>query len=387
MFESEKYNYISTCIGKGYSQKYIMQNGWMQRYFKDAMEFAKLQEVSLFEGLINFLGTEEKTKTFPKYLYKFYRLNNLNILDVLNSQVHFADVRSFNDIFDSTIAYNEESFIKKHLAKTLKNKIDNETYYKIINAKINFNSDKYYLCRTKGMMEYLRDLVVLSDMREVILNELTKARNEFSKYTSKNYLDTIKIACFASNEDEDKIINNLSMWAHYADNGKGFCVRYDIDILKNRNFEVNDNLLTEKIKLFPVISAGLFPVYYRSHRGILSYLKSNNLYKKQIALMNACLTKATVWSKEQEYRIILNSGNSLLFNNKLYFPFVDHIFLGSQMDEELKISLASACNKQKICWTELKPSLFSYKFEEGTELRGKVIKRELFELYHAARCK
>ena len=168
------------------------------------------------------------------------------------------------------------------------------------------------------------------------------------------------------------------MWAHYADDCRGFCVRYDISDLGINNLNLNDDSLMVAVKLYPVINAGLFPVYYRSRRAILSYLESNDFYKKQIALMKACLVKATSWSKEQEYRIIVDKNESMLVNDKMYFPFVDKVFFGSRMDEEFKISFASVCNKQKIHWTELKPYFYSYKFEESRELMKIVIKRERF---------
>jgi len=38
-----------------------------------------------------------------------------------------------------------------------------------------------------------------------------------------------RIACFSNFHDDEELGKNTTMWAHYANNHRGFCVKYSLD--------------------------------------------------------------------------------------------------------------------------------------------------------------
>ncbi len=42
----------------------------------------------------------------------------------------------------------------------------------------------------------------------------------------------IRVACFADFRDYEDIFKKTQMWAHYADNHRGFCIEYDISAIE-----------------------------------------------------------------------------------------------------------------------------------------------------------
>ena len=89
------------------------------------------------------------------------------------------------------------------------------------------------------------------------------------------------VACFS--EDVD----NILMWAHYADGHRGFCLEFDT---KDETFS----------KAHPVVYSNLLPalnmadVFIRNSR--------NNL-------MAIYTTKAASWAYEKEWRLLIDKGD------------------------------------------------------------------------------
>jgi hypothetical protein len=114
--------------------------------------------------------------------------------------------------------------------------------------------------------------------------------------------DMFKISCFSCFKDEDELMQNTMMWSHYADEHRGYCVKY----LLNLNESIFRNILL----------CGLFPINYTSRTEIITpkqlldlkemngELNINDNLKKKI--IKSLLTKSRFWNYEKEWRLILS---------------------------------------------------------------------------------
>lgn len=102
----------------------------------------------------------------------------------------------------------------------------------------------------------------------------------------------IGIVCFSGNQ------NNLSMWANYADNHKGICLRYEIPA----NFIIsNSNEL---------LGWSCVDYSYNSLKNAILEFTSNSDFKDIITKMMT--VKSEHWSHEDEFRIV--KAKAGLFN-------------------------------------------------------------------------
>lgn len=79
---------------------------------------------------------------------------------------------------------------------------------------------------------------------------------------------------------------NELMWSHYADSHKGFCIEYDLDILR-QSYSSSYNLIRA------------FDVHYQDERPIIS--KNDDIYG---IIDKVCGTKSKAWEKENEFRLV-----------------------------------------------------------------------------------
>lgn len=114
---------------------------------------------------------------------------------------------------------------------------------------------------------------------------------------------------------------NRLMWSHYADSHKGFCVEYDYS---DQTF----------VDITP------FPVCYCEDRIMVPWkviLDNNkeNLNKATKQLMLALLTKDSVWSYENEWRILVPQSDE----QNLKMPPISCIYIGAMCEDK---------NRQKL---------------------------------------
>lgn len=162
-----------------------------------------------------------------------------------------------------------------------------------------------------------------------------------------DFLEGIKnlslTTCF-SGETE----NNMPMWAHYANNHKGYCIRYKV---------TKPELIT--------------PVFYESKRVAIASIATNlisafhNKNEEQMlkysTLYNLSLCcKHSLWEYENEYRLIypeFNYKNGKLIALKDIGLVVESIFVGYKTEpalyeQLLKIGDSLGCNVYRMVFNE-----------------------------------
>jgi hypothetical protein len=300
-----------------------------------------------------------KDKYLPKGLFKFYSNTSENILDIKNKKLWLSHPSTFNDPFDCSIGYNVAEYQKKELINhILKNKLITENidgftkieFQNIVNSYINGEEYRYLYTKNKEFSSLMYDIreCKSKSFNEYIYSFLRDKNNEIEDKMEEISKINIRVACFAGFKNEDGIMNKSQMWAHYADNHKGFCVEYDIRPLKKETVFLHDRwrfwdnqeeYLSER--LHATIKGGLFPVIYTSNRVRLPYTKVKKLNINdricvEELLYKSYITKSTIWSYENEWRLIIDDDISDYYGNKIPFPFIKKIFLGCKMDDRYK---------------------------------------------------
>lgn len=357
---------------------------WQVGYFEKAMRIAKENERSSFDfSDAIYSGMSISRPELPNTLYKFFKPTTQNILDLLQLRLYLADPHSFNDPFDSVVGVKKHEYIKQYVLTVFKEKtvtderFTQDWYNKISCAPLPdaYNDSSYgrhpnYEVRIR---EFERGLVI----RNARSGELTIAC-ECAKRELMQAIDSLnensivpkRVACFFSGE-EDAVLRHTAMWGHYADNGSGYCVEYDLSLLESAKEQVQAEIdkgnygNKKKLDKLNKIKAGIFPVEYSKRRPRINWriLSKNNIELEcEKAYWRSCLTKSTSWSKEKEYRLVISANDIAQQNFKIPFPYIRAIHFGYRMDISIKRDIISALKSKgiEVPIYEYRPSLEEY---------------------------
>lgn len=309
-------------------------------------------------------GIEETQKEFsnfksehlPQYLYKFMPPTIHSLNSILQGTVHLSSPHIFNDPFDSYLCVNTEAFIKTYVLAELKNQGHVKDIEK---CKESITTKEYwaiYHSRCEGENRNYRNRNFWSTFYEI-----TNSKSEsFSKLCNKIYYDAQKIgdlkmkflrnnmyriSCFSHFSEEDKLMQNTTMWSHYADEHRGFCVKYSMDFID--------------CKFQNLLLCSLFPVKYTSRTEKITAtqllkLKEKNgelfvddVVKKKI--IKSLLSKSGFWNYEKEWRLILSEKECcLLYENNIPFSEIEAIYLGCRIDKSIEQLLIKIGGKHDI---------------------------------------
>lgn len=147
------------------------------------------------------------------------------------------------------------------------------------------------------------------------------------------------ICCYCVTEHYD----NIDMWKNYADDGNGYCIEYNLEI-------VNEN---------ETIFKCLFPMFYGEKEKINLFDIYSNLIKIQIGkgkikdlfddemwkLVFSLFTKSLEYEYENEWRFII-SNNDNKEGMLLDFDYISAIYLGDKISkaEKEKLLNFAKCN-------------------------------------------
>ncbi|MGV8882093.1 MAG: DUF2971 domain-containing protein [Rhodoglobus sp.] len=147
-------------------------------------------------------------------------------------------------------------------------------------------------------------------------------------------LDQMPTTCFSSNPDV------VPMWAHYGQNGEGFVIEVDEDVLRA---ELPDGSAIQDITYRDSppdeLAGSLGRAQVRQKFRDIYFLRTS-VYRA------AYFTKATCWSYEKERRLVLNDATKLLQlggASILQIPrqCVTAVILGSNVDADTESKLRS----------------------------------------------
>jgi len=196
--------------------------------------------------------------------------------------------------------------------------------------------------------------------------EAYKASKEILKQIRSS---SFRITSFANLLDDDALSKNITMWSHYADEHRGFCVKYKTDNCT--------------LKHYSLITNGLLPVSYTSKLHFLSphqLLKTGssiNMIMKNPSLLKAIiksmLTKSRHWNYEKEWRLIMSADEANVLGNMIDFYLIEEIYLGCRMPLVIKKVLIEIAEKNGIKVSEARQDNEEYR------LNFRSISKDIFD--------
>ncbi|AQR98149.1 DUF2971 domain-containing protein [Clostridium saccharoperbutylacetonicum] len=284
------------------------------------MEYSREKYLELMEQKKFNEADEYRISNIPKTLFKF-----MYISDVPDCKEK-CEIESFNDIKI--------------------NSIENKEFWMSTRDNLNdpFELKSLYIEEEK-IKQYNYPLEIIQEL-------------------IKSYREEVLIGCFTTN-----LANNMPMWAHYANNHKGFCLEYNI----------------HKPKFF-------FPISYEGERAPANvvYMNYINLatksYKKTITdeeikdfklyqslIFHSTIIKHSSWEYENEYRLLfpkseanrvvhVNKNGGLIPNSVLGIE-IKSIYIGMSCNEMYKDKLIGIGKKLGINVYEMYFDDISDKFE------------------------
>lgn len=161
----------------------------------------------------------------------------------------------------------------------------------------------------------------LSNIFLSISDDIFKKKNITSK-------ENTYLTCFSENHDIKL------MWAHYTDNNKGICIKYNI-------------------KDYEYLMHVCYPIKYEDGYDYTEELSNFKEHVYKLAF-DPYLRKETDWSYEKEWRLLFNHKiflrNVLKIGDKYFLklPKPSAVFLGKRINSENKRKIFDICKKREI---------------------------------------
>lgn len=303
--------------------------------------------------------SNSKTEHFPESLYKFYSPSIHNLINLQLNRLHLSFPRNFNDPFDSFVLKEDDKFIKYSILQGIKNNnlISNERNantlyvdeYRILKNAPLIGKYREELGRSNSFMSMFRYYKYECQKSEGLFYKLNTFYSN-AKSSCRDKVEIIRnkpfrVTCFSALKDEVELGKNLTMWSHYADSHKGFCVKY------STKFENN--------KYINLLKCGFLPVNYTTKIPKITFTDYKNLsYSQDEVKLNASIlkkvyksliTKSSFWNYEKEWRLIIGSENEeYLSDNCMTFPNIEEIYIGCRASTSLKKAIVNFADSMKI---------------------------------------
>lgn len=245
---------------------------------------SSMSKFNLFKS--NNLKFESVTDLRIESLYRYYSFDqDSNYVDILNNILYFPSRNLLNDPFDSSAP------------------------------------SRYDLCSEKQLFRYLSELLdsrvnhIVNKEEEIkkALNRLKKDPDSIQKTIDEDLERRVGILSFSTQLD------NLLLWAHYANKHTGFCVEFDAGHLQG--ITIHEFMKNREL-------AFLFKVKYQKKFPKIVPCKRNEEERMKLQF----LVKSKEWKYEKEWRIILLNGSQV----KVEIPksILKNIYFGMNANEK-----------------------------------------------------
>lgn len=218
-----------------------------------------------------------------------------------------------------------------------------------------------YYFKFHSFGEHINETLVKLLDHQVYTPQITQLNDPFEGLWYENNLDAIypdgdkelrnslerrRVYCLCSNDSEEfpYTPESITMWSHYADSHKGFCIMFSKAILDMENQEVEYS--PRKIEYSDSMAE-----------------KTSNKNQDKLILCK----KSEVWKTEKEVRLCFRDKDSE-GKTHLYRSIPERsvlaIFAGCRISELNDLMLAGLCQKLGCKYIRLKPSTQKFGFEE-----------------------
>lgn len=252
-------------------------------------------------------------KNVPAPLYKFRECTKNNLYAFTKDEIWLSKVSNFNDLHDGLLFFDKRAILKQaeqiFSSENLSAIFQSLKRPQFILDRFSFNDLNMQAFIGNGLSS-LDEQTFIVLMQQFIPNLASFLDSQFQEL--KNGIrNQTKRACLSGN------IESPLMWAHYADNHKGFAIGYDFTgniIIPCKNCP---NRLCNNIK-----HAVIYPMLYSDDRfdatqygkwSIEQYIKTcfgitaETVFDDDFLFTKAALHKSNDWKYEDEWRIICST--------------------------------------------------------------------------------
>ena len=252
-----------------------------------------------------------------KYFYKYHPINQNLYSSIINNELYFSNPRNFNDPFDSyprfLLTDNNEKlkifydFLGNKLSSQIKDTIlknessnkKHEDYKQILSTFFEFKIFEENLY-TNEIVDKETKLIELYTFYSDETNFQNAIKNNLEFLQIKMYHDYIYLTIDNNNFGISCGSTNPQcplMWAHYANNHKGICIKYDFEL------EGEQNICFDKDETLDILKVN----YSDNPIDIFSY----SIDKLENLKYEILTNKYSKWQYENEVRLI-RQGQGLL---------------------------------------------------------------------------
>ncbi len=275
---------------------------------------------------------ELKERHLPKRLFKFFRPTEFAFKNLEEETVFLASPEDFNDPFDSGLRMTVLPMLA-HLLRTqtiegteelAKLGVSPNDLANMLEGTANEDLLDPFATSESGISkDEVRELVqVLPSLMERVNQDLMVDR------TSQFFRRALKVTCFTETAD------SALLWAHYAQDHRGFCVEYDL--------RSADPGLPQRRLLFPVFYG---PERFNAGPGFLKGMTGTVGYLPNHAFL-AALHKGPDWAYEREWRIVNPDGRAEGFAVPMIKP--TSVYAGIRMSEEHRQTVTEICSRKGL---------------------------------------
>ncbi len=312
-----------------------------------------------FFPLIQFIG-----KNVPEQLYKFRGCTEYSIDAFEQDELWLSKAALFNDLHDSLLFFDKSAILdsieKMFSSGAVPSVIEKVKQVQFSNADLqNWVTEMFSSLDTKQ----LTDIVWQS------VPGFSQWLDQCFTFAKDGIRERTKMVCLSES------INSPLMWAHYADNHKGFAIGYDF-----RNNEITQCSNCPNRSCTDIKLGTIYPVVYSDKRFdatrygqwiVQQQIKrimgfpTEELYDDGFLFTKATLYKSNDWSYENEWRITCSTPN-LAVEQKDRYPIKKKsiaIYFGSQIPEFYRKMLMHIADEKGIPRYQMYVKNYSSKYE------------------------
>lgn len=232
----------------------------------------------------------------PGGLYRFRRIDDRTLSNLRNGVEWFSRPEGFNDPHDSAILIESQQPFDEHLRKNvdtivrqcgLSELISDAEYHRIRCAERPWK-EFVAIALSRVGMDTAAFMPALLGGGEAVSLEMSRSLTRL--FTDRSQAG-LRVCCFSETRESP------ALWAHYGDNHKGLCIRYDFGALANDDPRI--------LSLFPVLYS---EQVFDGSPFLVTAIRDQRRFN--LALGIACaVVKSAHWAFEREWRIVLPLGD------------------------------------------------------------------------------
>ncbi|MDO5824126.1 MAG: DUF2971 domain-containing protein [Methanobrevibacter sp.] len=269
----------------------------------------------------------------PKALYKYKSIDaNGYAFDLLETDLIFlSNANNLNDLYEGEIFYDNEELLYNRFKSNGLPYFMKKTKFNINQKEQIKNSKNPYLDTMKIIYETddnINSKISFNEFNNDLSNFILGMSDDILKNGNIARKENTYLTCFSENQDIKL------MWAHYTDNNKGICIKYNI-------------------KDYEYLMHVCYPIKYEDGYDYTEELSNFKEHMYKLAF-DPYLRKETDWSYEKEWRLLFNHEiflrNALKLGDKYFLklPKPSAIYLGKRISSENKRKIFDICKKREI---------------------------------------